>query len=112
MATLNTAMVEPEIPQSTGNVARTCVVTEVTLHLVGSMGFIIDDKKFKCAGLDYWYLLDTHYYAALSDFLKQDTGDLLCFSTKASRTYTRISYLDNSYLVLSKETTGLPEELL
>ena len=112
MATLNIVMVEPEIPQNTGNVARTCAATGATLHLVGPMGFTIDDKKLKRAGLDYWHLLDIRYYVTLSDFFKQNTGDFFYFSTKAPRTHTQVSYPDNSYLVFGKETAGLPEELL
>lgn len=112
MATLNIVMVEPEIPQNTGNVARTCAATGATLHLVGPMGFTIDDKKLKRAGLDYWHLLDIRYYATLSDFFKQNTGDFFYFSTKAPHTHTQVSYPDNSYLVFGKETAGLPEELL
>lgn len=71
MATLNIVMVEPEIPQNTGNVARTCAATGARLHLVGPMGFQIDDKKLKRAGLDYWHMLDITMYSSLSDFLKK-----------------------------------------
>lgn len=112
MATLNIVMVEPEIPQNTGNVARTCAATGATLHLVGPMGFTIDDKKLKRAGLDYWHLLDIRYYDNLSDFFKQNTGHFFYFSTKAPRNHSQASYPDNSYLVFGKETAGLPESLL
>ena len=71
MATLNIVMVEPEIPQNTGNVARTCAATGARLHLVGPMGFQIDDKKLKRAGLDYWHMLDITMYSSLSDFFEK-----------------------------------------
>ena len=102
MATLNIVMVEPEIPQNTGNVARTCAATGARLHLVGPMGFQIDDKKLKRAGLDYWHMLDITMYSSLSDF----------FETKAQHTHTEVIYPDNCYLFFGKETAGLPESLL
>ena len=84
MATLNIVMVEPEIPQNTGNVARTCSATGARLHLVGPMGFTIDDKKLKRAGLDYWHLLDISYYDSLNDFFAKNEipeENLFFFST-------------------------------
>ena len=74
MAQLNIVMVEPEIPQNTGNVARTCAATGARLHLVGPMGFTIDDKKLKRAGLDYWHLLDITYYENLEEFFEKNKG--------------------------------------
>ena len=112
MAELNIVMVEPEIPQNTGNVARTCAATGARLHLVGPMGFRIDDKKLKRAGLDYWHLLDITFYDSLSDFFARNTGNFFYFSTKARRTHTQAQYPDGCYLVFGKETAGLPEELL
>ena len=112
MATLNIVMVEPEIPQNTGNVARTCAATGARLHLVGPMGFKIDDKKLKRAGLDYWHLLDITYYDSLSDFLSKNSGEFFYFTTKARKVYSDVSYPDNCYLLFGKETKGLPEELL
>lgn len=112
MATLNIVMVEPEIPQNTGNVARTCAATGARLHLVGPMGFKIDDKKLKRAGLDYWHLLDITYYDSLSDFLSENSGEFFYFTTKARKVYSDVSYPDNCYLLFGKETKGLPEELL
>lgn len=112
MATVNIVMVEPEIPQNTGNVARTCAATGARLHLVGPMGFKIDDKKLKRAGLDYWHLLDITYYENLDDFFAKNSGDFFFFTTKALHTHTGISYPDNCYLFFGKETKGLPEELL
>ena len=115
MATLNIVMVEPEIPQNTGNVARTCAATGARLHLVGPMGFQIDDKKLKRACLDYWHMLDITMYSSLSDFFEKNpqadqTG--YYFSTKAQHTHTEVIYPDNCYLFFGKETAGLPESLL
>lgn len=112
MASLNIVMVEPEIPQNTGNVARTCAAIGARLHLVEPMGFKIDDKKLKRAGLDYWHLLDITYYQNLEEFFDQNRGPFFYFSTKARQVYTRVSYPDGAYLVFGKETRGLPEELL
>ena len=116
MATLNIVMVEPEIPQNTGNVARTCSATGARLHLVGPMGFTIDDKKLKRAGLDYWHLLDITYYDDLADFFAKNNDipeeNLFFFSTKSPRKHTDVTYPDNCWLFFGKETAGLPEKLL
>ncbi len=113
MAVLNIVLVEPEIPQNTGNIARTCAATGARLHLVEPMGFKVDDKKLKRAGLDYWYLLDITYYKNLDDFFEKNKGgNFYFFSTKADNVYSDIEYPDNSYLVFGKETKGLPESLL
>ena len=112
MHTLNIVLVEPEIPQNTGNVARTCAVTGARLHLVGPMGFRIDDAKLKRAGLDYWHLLDITYYADLADFFARNDGAFFFFSTKARHIYSDVRYPDGAYLVFGKETKGLPEKLL
>lgn len=115
MATLNIVMVEPEIPQNTGNVARTCAATGARLHLVGPMGFQIDDKKLKRAGLDYWHMLDITMYSSLSDFFEKNPQANQIgyyFSTKAKHTHTEVTYPDNCYLFFGKETAGLPESLL
>ena len=112
MTTLNIVMVEPEIPQNTGNVARTCAATGARLHLVGPMGFAIDDKKLKRAGLDYWHLLDITFYSSLSEFFEKNKGEFFFFTTKALHTHTEVEYPDNAYLFFGKETKGLPEELL
>ncbi len=105
-------MVEPEIPQNAGNVARTCAATGARLHLVGPMGFRIDDKKLKRAGLDYWHLLDITYYDSLEDFFQKNQGEFFYFTTKAPRAYTEITYPAGAYLFFGKETAGLPESLL
>ena len=115
MATLNIVMVEPEIPQNTGNVARTCAATGARLHLVEPMGFKIDDKKLKRAGLDYWHMLDITIYHNLNDFFEknpQANEKGYFFSTKAKHTHTEVAYPDNCYIFFGKETAGLPESLL
>lgn len=113
MATLNIVLVEPEIPQNTGNIARTCAATGTRLHIVEPMGFKIDDRKLKRAGLDYWHLLDITYYKNLDDFFeKNPDGQYRFFTTKGQNKYTDVDYADNVYLFFGKETKGLPEELL
>ena len=112
MPRLNIVMVEPEIPQNTGNVARTCAATGARLHLVGPMGFTIDDKKLKRAGLDYWKYLDITYYDSLADFFEKNDGTYFYFTTKGRQTHSGVNYPDNCYLLFGKETKGLPEELL
>ncbi len=112
MSTLNIVMVEPQIPQNTGNVARTCAATGARLHLVGPMGFKIDDAKLKRAGLDYWHLLDITYYEDINEFFEKNSGEYFYFSTKARHVYSDIRYPDGAYLFFGKETAGLPEELL
>ena len=111
MPILNIVMVEPEIPQNTGNVARTCAATGARLHLVGPMGFTIDDKKLKRAGLDYWHLLDITYYDSLQDFFSKNQGPYYYFSTKAPHIHSDLQYPDGAYLLYGKETAGLPEWL-
>lgn len=113
MSKINIVLVEPEIPQNTGNIARTCACTGARLHLVKPMGFEIDDKKLKRAGLDYWEFLDITYYESLADFLEKTKGEQLYFcTTKAKNTYADVTYEENSFLVFGKETAGLPEKLL
>lgn len=113
MAVLNIVLVEPEIPQNTGNIARTCAATGTRLHIIEPMGFTPDDKKLKRAGLDYWHLLDITYYKNLDDFFdKNPNGEYRFFTTKAQNRYVDVEYSDNAYLFFGKETKGLPEELL
>lgn len=112
MRTLNIVLVEPEIPQNTGNIARTCAATGARLHIVEPMGFRIDDAKLKRAGLDYWHLLDITYYKNLDDFFQKNSGPFFFFSTKAQHIHSEVTYPDGSYLVFGKETKGLPEDLL
>ena len=113
MAVLNIVLVEPEIPQNTGNIARTCAATGTRLHIIEPMGFKIDDRKLKRAGLDYWHLLDITYYKNIDDFFeKNPNGQYRFFTTKAQNRYVDVEYGDNVYLFFGKETKGLPEELL
>jgi len=109
----NIVLVEPEIPQNTGNIARTCAATGSKLHIVKPMGFEIDDKKLKRAGLDYWHLLGVKYYENLDDFFdKNKNGRFFYSTTKGLNTYSDVVYNDNDYILFGKETKGLPEELL
>lgn len=112
MPKLNIVLVEPQIPPNTGNIARTCAATGARLHLVGPMGFPIDDTKLKRAGLDYWHLLDITYYDSLDEFFERNEGEFFYFSTKSRHVYSDVSYPDNAYLFFGKETAGLPESLL
>ncbi len=112
MPTLNIVLVEPEIPQNTGNISRTCAATGARLHLVGPMGFTLDDKKMKRAGLDYWNLLDITVYENWEEFCAKNDGPLFCFSTKAAHIHSDMTYPDGAYLVFGRETKGLPEELI
>ena len=113
MRHLHIVLHEPEIPQNTGNIARTCAATGASLHLIRPLGFEIDDKKLKRAGLDYWHLLDITYYDGLDDFFsKHPNADFYCFSTKAPRGYTEVVYPNEVFLFFGKETKGLPEEFL
>lgn len=112
MPQLNIVLVEPQIPQNTGNIARTCAATGARLHLVGPMGFTVDDRKLKRAGLDYWHLLDITYYEGLDDFFARNSGPFYYFTTKAKNRYTDVAYPDGAYLVFGREDAGLPESLL
>ena len=109
---MNIVLVEPEIPQNTGNIARTCRATGSVLHIVKPMGFSIDDKKLKRAGLDYWHELDIRYYENLEDFFAKCKGTYYFCSTKAKKRHSDAQYQDGDYLVFGKETKGLPEALL
>lgn len=110
---INLVLVEPEIPQNTGNIARTCAATGCKLHIVKPMGFTVDDKKLKRAGLDYWHLLGIQYYENLKDFFEKNQGGRFFYSTtKGINTYSDVSYKDGDFILFGKETKGLPEELL
>ncbi len=109
----NIVLVEPEIPQNTGNIARTCAATGCGLHIVKPMGFTVDDKKLKRAGLDYWHLLGIKYYENLDDFFAKNAGGRFFYSTtKGLNTYSDVEYKDGDFILFGKETKGLPEELL
>ena len=110
---LNIVLVEPEIPQNTGNIARTCAALGATLHLVHPLGFDISEKAVKRAGLDYWDKLDIIEYSSLQEFKeKVKSKNIYLLSTKANKVYTDIKYEDDSYLVFGPETRGLPEEYI
>ena len=113
MAAINIVLHEPEIPQNTGNIARTCAATGAALHLIRPLGFTIDDRKLKRAGLDYWHHLDITYYDGLDDFYeKNPDAAVYYFTTKAKNVYTEIKYPDRVFIMFGKETKGLPEDLL
>lgn len=110
---LNIVLVEPEIPQNCGNIARTCAATGCCLHLIHPLGFDISEKAVKRAGLDYWHLVDVREYENLADFFeKNEVAEMWCLSTKAPRGYTEAQYHDGCYLFFGKETKGLPEDFL
>ena len=110
---LNIVLVEPQIPQNTGNISRTCAVTGAKLHLVKPLGFVVTDKHLKRAGLDYWDKLDITYYDGLDDFFERTKGGkYYYFTTKGRHVYSDISYEDNCFIVFGREDRGLPEELL
>ena len=110
---LNIVLVEPEIPQNCGNIARTCAATGSVLHLIRPLGFDISDKAVKRAGLDYWHLVDVRVYDDLEDFFqKTGAGNCWLLSTKAPQVYTQASFRDGDYLFFGKETKGLPEDFL
>lgn len=113
MSILNIVLVEPRIPQNVGNIARTCAATGARLHLVEPLGFSVDDKKLKRAGLDYWHYLDITYYKDTDDFFLKNP-DAVCryYTTKAQKGYTEAAYPDGVYLIFGREDAGLPEELL
>lgn len=113
MHNLNIVLVEPQIPQNTGNISRTCAVTGAKLHLVKPMGFEVTDKHLKRAGLDYWDKLDITYYDSLGDFFEKNSdGNFFYFTTKGKFVHSEKTYPDNSFLVFGREDKGLPEKLL
>lgn len=108
---MHVVLYQPEIPPNTGSVARLCAATLTPLHLIEPLGFKIDDKHLKRAGLDYWEFVDLHVHSSWQQFLEKSTGKrLLYFSKKASRSYTQLSFAQDDYLVFGPETRGLPEE--
>ena len=110
---LNIVLVEPEIPQNCGNIARTCAATGCTLHLIRPLGFDISEKAVRRAGLDYWSQVTIRDYENLDDFFAQNKVEQMwCLSTKAPRCYTEAQFSDNCYLFFGKETKGLPEAFL
>ncbi len=113
MTHVHVVLHEPEIPQNTGNIARTCAATGSSLHLIKPLGFSLDDKYMKRAGLDYWNLLDIHVYENLEEFYEKNPGaDIYYFSKKAHHVYTEVAYPEEVYLMFGKETKGIPVEVL
>ena len=113
MSNINIVLCEPEIPQNTGNIARTCAATGASLHLIRPLGFEIDNAKLKRAGLDYWDKLDITYYDGLDDFFSKHPGiKVYYFTTKAKHKYADVDYGEDAWIMFGKETRGLPEELL
>ena len=113
MSRINIVLCEPQIPQNTGNIARTCAATGASLHLIRPLGFEIDNAKLKRAGLDYWDKLDITFYDGLDDFFaKHEGAKVYYFSTKARHKYSDVAYPDDAWIMFGKETKGLPEELL
>ncbi|MBE7046051.1 MAG: tRNA (uridine(34)/cytosine(34)/5-carboxymethylaminomethyluridine(34)-2'-O)-methyltransferase TrmL [Ruminococcaceae bacterium] len=109
----NIVLVSPEIPQNTGNIARTCACTGAKLHIVKPMGFEIDDKKLKRAGLDYWHMLGVKFYENIDEFFEINKGGTFYYATtKAIYRYSDVEYKDNDFILFGRETKGLDEELL
>lgn len=110
---MNIVLIEPEIPHNTGSIARTCALTKTRLHLVKPLGFSIDDKNLKRAGLDYWHLVDVSIYDSFDELVDQNkNADFYFATTKTEKLYTDFKYSSNSFFVFGKETKGLPKEIL
>lgn len=110
---LNIVLHEPEIPANTGNIGRTCVATGARLHLIEPLGFKIDDKSLKRAGLDYWHKLDVTVYEDYEDFLAKNPGaKVYMATTKSKQKYTDVSYEEDAYIMFGAESRGIPEEIL
>lgn len=106
-------LIEPEIPPNTGNIARLCAATRTVLHLVGKLGFSTDDRYLKRAGLDYWSLVDVHYWESFEKLREAfPEGRFVYTSKKAAQTHVEFCFREGDFLVFGKETQGLPEELL
>lgn len=110
---INIVLLEPEIPANTGNIGRTCVATDTKLHLIEPLGFKLNEKSIKRAGMDYWHDLDVTTYIDYEDFLdRNDYPNIYMATTKAEKTYADISYEDGCYIMFGKESAGIPERLL
>ena len=104
---------QPEIPQNTGNIGRTCVATNTSLHLIEPLGFRINEKELKRAGMDYWEKLDVRRYINYADFLEKNPGAVIYMATTKSETvYTDVRYEEDCYIMFGKESAGIPEEIL
>ena len=110
---MNIVLLEPEIPQNTGNIGRTCCATGTRLHLIEPMGFRINEKSLKRAGMDYWENLDVTIYDSYRDFVEKNPGAKIWFATtKAPKRYTDVKFSDNDFIMFGKESAGIPEEIL
>ena len=113
MTKLNIVLFEPEIPANTGNIGRTCVATDTRLHLIEPLGFRLNEKEIKRAGMDYWERLEVTRYVDFTDFLeKNPSAKIYMASTKAPQMYTEVAYEDDCYIMFGKESAGIPEEIL
>ena len=110
---MNIVLLEPEIPANTGNIGRTCVASGSMLHLIKPLGFSLDEKQLKRAGLDYWPHLNYRLYENYADFLEQNLGARIHFATtKAQKVYTAAKFHEDDYIMFGKESAGIPEEIL
>ena len=110
---INIVLLEPEIPANTGNIGRTCVATNTRLHLIEPLGFRLDEKSLKRAGMDYWKDLDVTTYIDYQDFLDKNPGaKIYMATTKAQKVYTEVNYEPDCYIMFGKESAGIPEEIL
>ena len=110
---LNIVLLEPEIPANTGNIGRTCVATGTRLHLIEPLGFRLNEKALKRAGMDYWQDLDVRTYIDYNDFLEKNPGaKIYMATTKSEKSYTQVQYEPDCYIMFGKESAGIPEEIL
>lgn len=110
---MNIVLLEPEIPANTGNIGRTCVATNTVLHLIDPLGFQLNEKMIKRAGMDYWDQLDVRRYINFKDFLeKNNNPQIFMATTKSKKSYTDVSYPEEAYIMFGKESGGIPEEIL
>ena len=110
---MNIILHQPEIPQNTGNIGRTCVATGTSLHLIEPLGFRLDEKSIKRAGMYYWQHLDVHRYVNFEEFLEKNPGAKIWMATtKAKHTYSEVEFGENDFVMFGKESAGIPEEIL
>ena len=110
---INIVLLEPEIPSNTGNIGRTCVATGSRLHLIEPLGFHLDERNLRRAGMDYWSDLDVIRYSNYADFMRRNPGAAIVYATtKGRRLYTQVSYPEDCYIMFGKESAGIPEEIL
>lgn len=110
---MNIILHQPEIPQNTGNIGRTCVATGTSLHLIEPLGFRLDEKSLQRAGMDYWQHLDVHRYTNFQEFLEKNPGAKIWMATtKAKHTYSDVEFGENDFIMFGKESAGIPEEIL